>query len=65
MAIITDPLALATRGIIKTGGTTDPLGVATFGVIVVDEGTPPVGGDTQGRRRRTYFTYLGRGRLGR
>ncbi len=36
MAVITDPLALATRGVIKTGGKTDPLGLATFGVIVVD-----------------------------
>lgn len=65
MAVITDPLALATHGVIKTGGTTDPLGLASFGVIVVDAGTPPVSGETEGRRRRTYFTYLGRGRLGR
>lgn len=64
MAIKTDPLALATRGIIKEGGTTDPLGVASFGVVVLT-GAPPVGGETEGRRRRTYFTYLGRGRLGR
>ena len=25
----------------------------------------PVGGDTEGRRRRTYFTMIGRTRLGR
>ena len=64
MAIKTDPLALATHGVIKTGGTTDPLGLATFGVIVVDDGVPPAPGTT-GRKRRTYFTMIGRTRLGR
>ena len=65
MAIKTDPLAMATHGVIKTGGATDPLGLASFGLIVVDGGAPPGGGDTDGRKRRTYFTMIGRSRLGR
>lgn len=36
MAVKTDPLALATHGVVKTGGATDPLGLASFGQLVVD-----------------------------
>lgn len=57
MAAITDPLALATWGIIKTGGTTDPLGLATFGVLVVDGAPPAAGGVT--RTRRTRIVTIG------
>lgn len=60
MAVITDPLALATKGIIKTGGTTDPLGVATFGVIVVSGGATPT--PLLVARRTPLLTYIGRQR---
>ena len=61
MAVV-NPIALATKGVIKEGGNIGPLGLATLGILTVDGGGAPPTPLVLSPRRTQLLSLMGRHR---